>query len=222
MNKQQLSRDITSRVMDPWPLFWYTLYIQSLSMFIQTLSFLAFLGSEKSVTKIFKNGKIWKPSKGHNSMSYGLLATILPIHLPYLETKCGISFIEVGPQTFKLLSILIFWKSTKGRNSKSYKPLAPIPVYTIHPVIVHVYTTFQLSHFHSSWEICYESFQEWQKLKTYQGTAPRVMGPWPPFCQYTFLTLETKCGISFIKVWPQTLKLLSKMHFNFLKTYQRK
>ena len=32
----------------------------------------------------------------------------------------------------------IFWKPTKEYNSKSYEPLAPIPVYMIHPVIVHV------------------------------------------------------------------------------------
>ena len=44
--------------MDPWPLFQYTLYIQPLSMFIQTFSFLAFLVPEKPATKIFKNGKI--------------------------------------------------------------------------------------------------------------------------------------------------------------------
>ena len=42
-------------------------------------NFLAFLGSEKSVTKIFKNSKIWKrkPTKGHNSKSYGPFAPIL-------------------------------------------------------------------------------------------------------------------------------------------------
>ena len=68
-------------------------------MFIRTFSFLAFIVTEKSVTKIFKNGKIWKPIKEQNSKSYGPLATILPLHLPYLrETKCGISFIEVEPQ----------------------------------------------------------------------------------------------------------------------------
>ena len=30
-------------------------------------SFLAFIVPEKSVTKNFKNGKVWKPTKGHNS-----------------------------------------------------------------------------------------------------------------------------------------------------------
>ena len=82
----------------------------------------AFLGSENSVTKIFKNGKIWKQ------------------------------------------------KPTKGHNSKSYGPFAPIPVYMIHPVIVHVYTNFQLSSFLRFWEIRYKKFQEYQNLKTYQGT----------------------------------------------------
>ena len=54
---ENLSRDITPRAMDPLPLFQYTRYMQSLPMFIGTFSFLAFLGSEKSVMKIFKNGK---------------------------------------------------------------------------------------------------------------------------------------------------------------------
>ena len=58
----------------------------------------------------------------------------------------------------------------KGHNSKSYGPLAHIPVYTIHPDIVHVDKSFQLSSFHSSLEIYYENFQEWQNLKTYEGT----------------------------------------------------
>ena len=61
-------------------------------MFIGTFSFLAFLGSEKSDTKIFKNGKIWKPSKEHNSMSYGPLATFLPLHLPYLQDQVWYKF----------------------------------------------------------------------------------------------------------------------------------
>ena len=95
-----------------------------------------------------------------------------------LETKCGISFIEVGPQTYKLLSkiLFFFWKPTKGHNSKSYRPLAPIPVNTVHPVIVHVYTNFQLSSFHSSWEICYKSFQKMQNLKTYEGQELWALG----------------------------------------------
>ena len=84
---ENLSRDITPRVMDPWPLFQYTLYIQSLSMFIQTFSFLAFIDPEKSVMTIFKNGKIWKSMKVHNYKSYGPLATILPLHLPYLRDQ---------------------------------------------------------------------------------------------------------------------------------------
>ena len=132
----------------------------------------------------------------------------------FQSPKYCTSSIEVGPQTKTLLSKMqfIFWKPTKGHNSKSYGPLATFPLYTIHPVIVHVDTSFQLSSFHSSLEICYENFQEWQNLKNlWRDITPRVMGPWPPFCHYTFLTLETKCGISFIEVGPQTL----------LKTYKR-
>ena len=82
-----LPRDITPRVMSPWSLFRYTRYIQSLSMFIQTLSFLTSIVPEKSVTKFFKNGKIWKTMKGQNSMSYEPLATVLPLHFPYLRDQ---------------------------------------------------------------------------------------------------------------------------------------
>ena len=89
---ENLTRDIIPSVMDPWALFWYTLYIQSLSMFIQIFSFLAFMTPEKSVTKIFKNGKIWKPMKWYNSKSYGPLATILPLHLLYLRDQVWYKF----------------------------------------------------------------------------------------------------------------------------------
>ena len=44
------------------------------------------------------------------------------------------------------------------------------------------------------------------------------MGPWQLFCNYTLLTPEIKCSISFNEVGPQILKLLSKMHFNFAVT----
>ena len=38
-------------------------------------------------------------------------------------SKCGISFMDVDPETFKLLKKM--WKPNKGHNSKSYGPLAP-------------------------------------------------------------------------------------------------
>ena len=140
----------------------------------------------------------------------------------------------------------------------------------IHPVIVHVYTNFQLSSLLSSWEICYEKFSRLVKfenenlprditlgvinplplfrytryihplfmfIRTFSFLAflgsvrkvskitkfenlprditPWVMSPWASFCHYTFLILETKYGISFIEVGPQTQRLLSKMHFIF-------
>ena len=37
------------------------------------------------------------------------------------------------------------------------------------------------------------------------------MGPWPLFCDYTILTLETKYSISFIEVGLRKQKLLNKM-----------
>ena len=41
----------------------------------------------------------------------------------------------------------------------------------------------------------------------------RVMGPWPPFCHYTFLTSESKCGICFIEVGPQKIKVIEQNAF---------
>ena len=81
----------------------------------------------------------------------------------------------------------------------------------IHPVIVHVDMSFRLSSFHSSWEICYENFQEWQNLKNlWRDITPRVISPWLPFCHYTFLTLETKCGISFTEVTEYVIENLQR------------
>ena len=51
------------------------------------------------------------------------------------------------------------------------------------------------------------NLERWDESVTEIGSlrrdiTPSVMGPWPLFCHYTFLTLETKSGISFIKVGP--------------------
>ena len=113
----------------------------------------------------------FKPTTGHNSKLWtlgpysGIHDTSSP-QVWYKFHRSRTTNIKVIEQN----AFLIFWKPTTGHNSKSYGSLAPILVYRIHPVIVHVYTNFQLSSFHSSWEICYENFQEWQNLKTYQGT----------------------------------------------------
>ena len=80
------------RVIDPWPLFRYTLYIRSLSIFIQIFSSIAFIVPEKPVTNFFKNGKIWKPIKGHKYKNYGVLANILPLHIPYLRYQVWYKF----------------------------------------------------------------------------------------------------------------------------------
>ena len=52
-----------------------------------------------------------------------------------------------------------FLKNLPRVITQSYGPLAPIPVHMKHPVIVIVDTSFQLSSFHSSLEICCENFQ---------------------------------------------------------------
>ena len=160
---ENLPRNITPRVMDPWPLFWYTGYIQSLSMLIRAFSFLSFVILRNLLRKFSRMAKfenLWREI----TKSYGPLAIILPLHLPYLRDQVWYKF------HWSRITNISYWKPTKGHYFKSYGPLAPILVYTMHPVIVHVDTSFQLSSFHSSWEICYKNFQEWQNLKAYEGT----------------------------------------------------
>ena len=77
-------------------------------------------------------------------------------------------------------------KPTKGHNSNSYGRLASILVHMKHTVIVDVYTRFQLSSFHSSLEICYENFQEWQNYwKPTKGYNSKSYGPLAPIPVYT-------------------------------------
>ena len=154
--------------MDPWPLLRYTQYIWSLSMFIRTFSFLALIVPEKYIMKIFKNGKIWKLIKIHNSKSYWPLATILPIHLPYFRDQVWYKFHRSRTINIKVIeqnAFYFFWKPTKGHNSKSYIPLAFWYTWYIQSLSMFTQTSF-----HSSWEICNENFQEWQNLKIYEGT----------------------------------------------------
>ena len=76
-----------------------------------------------------------------------------------------------------------------------------------------------------TWQIQYSptfskpSFQEWQNLKTYEGTSPRVMDPWPPFCHYTFLTIETKCDM-FHRSRITNIKVIEQNAFECFETYQ--
>ena len=41
--------------------------------------------------------------------SYGPSATILLLHIPYIRDQCGISLIEVEPQTLMLLSKMQYY-----------------------------------------------------------------------------------------------------------------
>ena len=134
----------------------------------------SFLSSWEICYENFKNDKIWKPTKRYNSKSYGPLATILPLHLPYLRNKVYHKFHPSRTTKIKFIK-------------KKLWALDPYSGITIHPVIVHVYTNFQLSSFLRFWEICYENFQEWQNLKrkTYQDIIPKSYGPFAPIPVYT-------------------------------------
>ena len=144
--------------------------------------------------------KFWKHNKGHNSKSYGPLATILRLHLTS-DPKYNISFIEVGPQTYKLLSKMHFkfWKHNKGHNSKSYGPLATIlrlhltsdPKYNISFIEVGPQTYKLLSKMH---------FKFWKHNK---GHNSKSYGPLATILRL-HLTSDPKYNISFIEVGPQT------------------
>ena len=49
--RRPLSRDVTPRAIGPWPWFWYTRFISSLSICVSSFNFTAFLVPEKAVTK---------------------------------------------------------------------------------------------------------------------------------------------------------------------------
>ena len=79
-------------------------------LFIWTFSFLVFMVPEKSVMKVFKNDKIWNLWRDINSKMFGPLATILPLHLPYLRDQVWYKFypsrttnIKVIEQNFNFL-----------------------------------------------------------------------------------------------------------------------
>ena len=190
--------------MDPWPLFGYTQYIQSLSMFIRTFSFLAFIVPKKSVKKSFKNDKIWKPMKGHISKSYGLLANILSLDFPYLRDQMWYKFHRDRTTNIKVIeqNAFQFFENLPRDITKSYGPLVPIRIYSIHQSLSMCIGIFSFLAFIVP-EL--QKFSRMAKFKNQSSNiTPRVMGLWPPFYHYTFLTFETKCGLRFIEVGPQT------------------
>ena len=64
-------------------------------------------------------------NKGHNLQELLALDPLFYYHTSFSsETKCGISFMDVGPETFKVINKM--WKRNKGLLSKGYVPLAPI------------------------------------------------------------------------------------------------
>ena len=115
----------------------------------------------------------------------------------------------------------IYWKPTKGHNSKSYGPLSPTPVYTIHPVIVPVYTNFKLSSFHSSWEICYKNFQEWQNLKTYEGRNSKSYGPLATILQLHFPYLRDQVWYRFQRSRTTNIKVIEQNAFKCFENLSR-
>ena len=81
--------------------------------------------------------------------------------------------VELQTKVTELNAILIFWKPTKGQNSKSYGPLATIPVYTIHAVIVIIVMfkrTFSFLAFIVPEKSVTKTFKDCKKLRTIQGT----------------------------------------------------
>lgn len=91
-------RNITPRVMYPWLLFPYKCYIQSLSIFTRTFSFLALIVPEKSHTKISIMAKVKRPIKRHSS-----LWTLTPIPVYRRNIQSFFMF----ERTFRFLALIV-------------------------------------------------------------------------------------------------------------------
>ena len=76
---------------------------------------------------------------------------------------------EKYDENFQCLKI---GEKEKWRNQGKNKSSSLIPVNTIHPPIVHVYTKFQYSRPHSSWEKCDEIFS-FERLRNDEMTESR-------------------------------------------------
>ena len=87
--------------------------------FILSFSFLAFMVPQKGVTKIFQ---LWQIHKCENIIRDITLWVMGPWPLFYYHslfssgTKCGISFMEVGPETFKVSNKMWSHGITEFRN----------------------------------------------------------------------------------------------------------
>ena len=124
---ENLLRNITLRVMGPWPLLPKAPCIHPLSMFIPSFSFLAFIIPKKNITNIFHWWQIHKCEKVIRDITPRVLGPwpLFYYHTSFSSgTKCGISFMDVGPETFEVLNKM--WNSNQGHSSVSYGPLAPI------------------------------------------------------------------------------------------------
>ena len=155
-------------------------------------------------------------------MSYGLLATVLPLHFSYLRDQVWYKFHQSRTRDIKVIeqNAFYFLFYFFDINSKNYESLVPIPVNTIHPVIVNVYTNFQLSSFHSSWEICYEIFKNGKIWKPTKGHNSKSNGPLATILPLHLPYLRDQVWYKVHWQRATKIKVIKQNAFLILKTYQ--
>ena len=121
----------------------------------------------KLLNKMWK--EMWKPNKGHNSKNNGPLVPILLPHFLFFREQVWYKFMDVDPETFKLLKKM--WKPNKGHNCKSYGPLAPFLLPHLLFFRDHVWYKF-----HGSRTTNVENIQQNVKSRNYRITELRNDG----------------------------------------------
>ena len=122
-----------------------TVHVCPLSMCVPSFNLLGLTVPEESVTKICN---IWKLERKKNIRP---LSTCIP----------SFNLLGLAVPQKKVTKIFNVWKLERKKNEEIkgwISSSSQILVYTIHPPIVQVYTKFQPSRPHSSWEKCDEKF----------------------------------------------------------------
>ena len=139
-------------------------------MCVPSFSFLGLTVPEKSATKNFN---AWKFERKKNEEIKGWIRAAAWFR--YTRYICQLSMCV---PSFKLLGLKVpeksvtkkinawkFGEKEKWKNNGTNKSSSMIPVYTIHPPIVHVCNKFQPSRPYSSWEKCDKTFFNAWKLE---------------------------------------------------------
>ena len=124
--------------------------------------------------------------KGHNSKSYGPLVTILPLHLSYLTDRGWYKFHRSRTINIKVIeqNAFYFFENLPRDITPRVIDSWPILRYTQHiqPLFMFI-QTFNFLAFIIPEKSVTKIFKNVKIENLSRNITPRVMGPWPPFCQ---------------------------------------